>query len=115
DGERAAAPPSSSQFVTGAEPGGPHLGSHPLSTIRRRERRRDGAGRGIRWCQYDRSAGISLPEAPPPGAYPCPVGIRVVLAEDHYLIREGVRRLIEAEPDLDLVSVCEDYDSLLAA
>jgi DNA-binding NarL/FixJ family response regulator len=43
------------------------------------------------------------------------VGIKVALAEDHYLIREGVRRLIEAEDDLELVSVCDDYDSLLAA
>jgi DNA-binding NarL/FixJ family response regulator len=41
--------------------------------------------------------------------------IRVVLAEDHYLVREGVRRLIEAQPELELIAVCEDLDSLLAA
>lgn len=41
--------------------------------------------------------------------------IRLVLAEDHYLVREGVRRLIETEPDLDLVAVCGDLPSLLAA
>ena len=41
--------------------------------------------------------------------------IRVVLAEDNYLVREGVRRLLETEPDIDLVGVCEDYDSLLEA
>jgi DNA-binding NarL/FixJ family response regulator len=39
--------------------------------------------------------------------------IRLVLAEDSYLVREGVRRLLESEPDIDLVGVCEDYDSLL--
>ena len=39
--------------------------------------------------------------------------IKVVLAEDSYLVREGVRRLLEHEPDIDLVGVCEDYDSLL--
>lgn len=39
--------------------------------------------------------------------------IKVVLAEDSYLVREGVRRLLEHEPDIDLVAVCEDYDSLL--
>ena len=39
--------------------------------------------------------------------------IKVVLAEDSYLVREGVRRLLESEPDIDLVGVCEDYDSLL--
>jgi DNA-binding NarL/FixJ family response regulator len=41
--------------------------------------------------------------------------IRVVLAEDHYLIREGVRRLLESLADIDLVAVCDDLDSLLAA
>jgi DNA-binding NarL/FixJ family response regulator len=43
------------------------------------------------------------------------VPIKVVLAEDSYLVREGVRRLLEHEPDIDLVAVCEDYDSLLEA
>ena len=41
--------------------------------------------------------------------------IRVVLAEDHYLLREGVRRLIDAQPELELAAVCEDFDSLIAA
>ena len=41
--------------------------------------------------------------------------IRLVLAEDHYLVREGVAHLIEAEPDLDLVASCADLPSLLAA
>jgi DNA-binding NarL/FixJ family response regulator len=39
----------------------------------------------------------------------------VVLADDHYLVREGVRRLLETEPDVDVVAVCGDLDSLLAA
>jgi DNA-binding NarL/FixJ family response regulator len=43
------------------------------------------------------------------------VPIKVVLAEDSYLVREGVRRLLETEPDMDLVAVCEDYNSLLEA
>jgi DNA-binding NarL/FixJ family response regulator len=43
------------------------------------------------------------------------VPIKVVLADDSYLVREGVRRLLEHEPDIDLVAVCEDYDSLLEA
>ncbi len=41
--------------------------------------------------------------------------IRVVLADDHYLVREGVRRLLEGEPDVEVVAVCDDLDSLLAA
>lgn len=41
--------------------------------------------------------------------------LRVALAEDNVLLREGVARLIEAQPELELVAVCEDYDSLMAA
>jgi DNA-binding NarL/FixJ family response regulator len=43
------------------------------------------------------------------------VAIRIVLAEDSYLVREGVRRLLETQPDLEVAAVCEDLDSLLAA
>ena len=41
--------------------------------------------------------------------------IRLVLAEDQYLVREGVRRLLEAQDDLEVAAVCDDLDSLLAA
>jgi DNA-binding NarL/FixJ family response regulator len=41
--------------------------------------------------------------------------IRVVLAEDSYLVREAVRLLFEAEPELELAAVCGDFDSLMAA
>jgi DNA-binding NarL/FixJ family response regulator len=44
-----------------------------------------------------------------------PVPIRVVLAEDHYLVREGVRRLLATQPDLEVVAACTDLDSLFAA
>jgi DNA-binding NarL/FixJ family response regulator len=37
------------------------------------------------------------------------------LAEDNYLVREGVRRLLEAVSDFDIVGICEDVDALLAA
>ena len=43
------------------------------------------------------------------------MAIRVVLAEDNYLVREGVARLIEAVDELELADVCGDLDSLLAA
>jgi DNA-binding NarL/FixJ family response regulator len=43
------------------------------------------------------------------------VAIRVVLADDHYLVREGVRRLLAAEPEVEVVAACEDLESLLAA
>ena len=41
--------------------------------------------------------------------------IRIVLAEDEYLVREGVRRLLETLPELEVAAVCEDLQSLLAA
>ena len=41
--------------------------------------------------------------------------IRLVLAEDHYLVREGVRRLLETDPELEVAAACGDLDSLLAA
>jgi DNA-binding NarL/FixJ family response regulator len=43
------------------------------------------------------------------------VTIRVVLADDHYLVREGVRRLLETDPDIEVAATCDDLDSLLAA
>lgn len=39
--------------------------------------------------------------------------IRVVLAEDNVLLREGVSRLVEAQDDLDLVGMAGDLPGLL--
>jgi len=36
------------------------------------------------------------------------MAIRVVIAEDNYLVREGIKRLVE------LVGTCEDFDGLMA-
>jgi DNA-binding NarL/FixJ family response regulator len=41
--------------------------------------------------------------------------IRVVLAEDHFIAREGIRRLLETQRDVEVAAVCDDLDSLLAA
>jgi DNA-binding NarL/FixJ family response regulator len=41
--------------------------------------------------------------------------IRLVLAEDHYLVREGIRHLLETQPDFEVAAVCGDLGSLLAA
>jgi DNA-binding NarL/FixJ family response regulator len=43
------------------------------------------------------------------------MALRLVIAEDHLLVREGIRRLLETQPDLEIAAVCEDLDSLLAA
>ncbi len=36
-----------------------------------------------------------------------------MLAEDNYLVREGVRRLLESRPGLDVVATCGDLETLL--
>jgi DNA-binding NarL/FixJ family response regulator len=41
--------------------------------------------------------------------------IRLVLADDEYLVREGLRRLLETQDDLQVTAACDDLDSLLAA
>ena len=41
--------------------------------------------------------------------------IRLVLADDHYLVREGIRRLLESEPEFEIAAVCSDLGSLLEA
>jgi len=38
-----------------------------------------------------------------------------VLADDHYLVREGIRRLLESEPEFEIAAVCSDLGSLLEA
>jgi DNA-binding NarL/FixJ family response regulator len=43
------------------------------------------------------------------------VPIRIVLAEDQYLVREGLRRLLETRDELVVAAVCGDLESLLDA
>ncbi len=43
------------------------------------------------------------------------MGIRVVVAEDSLLVREGIARLLEAQDSIDVVALCGDYDELLAS
>ena len=40
------------------------------------------------------------------------VTLRVVLAEDNYLVREGVRQLLEAQDGIEVAAVCDDLPSL---
>lgn len=40
--------------------------------------------------------------------------ISVFLADDNLIVREGVRALLGLEPDLEVVGVAEDFDSLVA-
>ena len=41
--------------------------------------------------------------------------LRVVLADDHYLVREGTRRLLELADDLDIVASVGSAEELLDA
>ena len=43
------------------------------------------------------------------------MAIRVILAEDSYLAREGIEQVLEMAPAIEVVATCEDLDALLAA
>jgi DNA-binding NarL/FixJ family response regulator len=43
------------------------------------------------------------------------MAIRVLVAEDNYLVREGVTRLLATQDAVEVVGACEDLDGLLAA
>jgi DNA-binding NarL/FixJ family response regulator len=43
------------------------------------------------------------------------MAIRVVMAEDNFLIREGVKELLGSEDDIEVVASCGDFDSLMDA
>ena len=39
--------------------------------------------------------------------------LRIVVVEDHYLVREGVKMLLETEPGIEVLATCGDFDSAL--
>jgi DNA-binding NarL/FixJ family response regulator len=41
--------------------------------------------------------------------------IQIVVGEDHLLVREGLRQLIDAEPDFEALAYCDDLPSLQQA
>jgi DNA-binding NarL/FixJ family response regulator len=43
------------------------------------------------------------------------MAIRLVIAEDSYLVREGLSQLLGSEPELEVVAVCEDTHALVEA
>jgi DNA-binding NarL/FixJ family response regulator len=43
------------------------------------------------------------------------MSVRVVLAEDNYLVREGVSRLLAACAEVEIVATCGDLNGLIAA
>ncbi len=43
------------------------------------------------------------------------MSIRLVVADDSLLVREGIVRVLGLEPDLDVVALCGDYPELMSA
>jgi DNA-binding NarL/FixJ family response regulator len=43
------------------------------------------------------------------------MALRIVVAEDDLLVREGIIRLLSTAPDLDVVASCGDYDEAVGA
>jgi DNA-binding NarL/FixJ family response regulator len=41
------------------------------------------------------------------------MAIRVALADDNLIVREGIARLLAGQPDIEVVASCDDLDSLL--
>lgn len=41
--------------------------------------------------------------------------LRLIVADDHFLVREGVRQLLESHPDIEVVAVCSDLPELVEA
>lgn len=54
---------------------------------------------------------MGIPDAPAPKSVP----LRVVIADDTLLIREGVQRLLETTEGIEIVAVAESLDELLLA
>ena len=43
------------------------------------------------------------------------MAIRVVVAEDSLIVREGIQQLLDSSPSVEIVAACDDVDSLLKA
>lgn len=48
-------------------------------------------------------------------SYPVAVALRVIVAEDNYLVREALQRLLANRDEIEIVATCGDLDSLLDA
>jgi DNA-binding NarL/FixJ family response regulator len=43
------------------------------------------------------------------------VSLRLIIAEDSLLVREGIAKLLGEQEDVEVVALCADYDELMAA
>src|SRR5215213_5060673 len=56
-----------------------------------------------------------VPAPRPPAPYAGRMNVRLVLADDNLLAREGLTRLLAGVPGIDVVAVCAAYPELMAA
>jgi DNA-binding NarL/FixJ family response regulator len=47
--------------------------------------------------------------------YVAAMALRIVVAEDSLLVREGIARLLSTAPDIEVVASCADYEAVVAA
>jgi DNA-binding NarL/FixJ family response regulator len=64
----------------------------------------------------ERAAAVTSPSAqfPPQSADAAP-SIRLVIADDSYLVREALEQILARQEGIEVVRSCKDHDSLLAA
>jgi DNA-binding NarL/FixJ family response regulator len=43
------------------------------------------------------------------------MALKVAVAEDNLIVREGIQQLLESDSEVDVVAACEDHDSLIEA
>src|ERR1700738_1585046 len=73
-------------------------------------------GRTFRGATTTRQGGACIRAKPKLAIYArVAMTIRVVLADDSYIVREGVSELLRAAKDIEVVATCSDLDSLEAA
>src|SRR4051794_31073103 len=68
-------------------------------------------------CGPDRSfVPVNVASATAPHPYGVQrMNVRVVIAEDNLLVREGIQQILALEPDVDVVASCGDLPELMAA
>jgi DNA-binding NarL/FixJ family response regulator len=68
-------------------------------------------------AEWSLCAACSCPPGPEPAVseYGSRVAVRVVIAEDSLLVREGLRQLLATSPSVDVVAACGDLDALHGA
>src|SRR5262249_22557153 len=73
--------------------------------------RRPSSGAGC-MKPFDHGSMASLPGADRVGAVTLGGTVRILLADDHVLVRAGLRRILESFPGAEVVAECDDGDQV---